>query len=207
MKILLFALAAVTAYCVGAWNPAITLSKLIYKKDIRECGSGNPGFTNFRRNFGDKWAWWVMALDMSKAAVVCIAFAWIMNHYWGIWQLAAAYTGAWAMIGHVFPAWYQFKGGKGFLVCVSTVSVVDWRIGAIAFGLMVILLFTTQYMSLSTMVAMLLSPVGLALLKVDTVAVVLVAAMAVFMTVRHGENIKRLANGTERRFFAAKKKE
>ena len=207
MKILLFVLAAIAGYCVGGWNPAITLSKLIYKKDIRTCGSGNPGFTNFRRNFGDKWAWWVMGLDMSKAAVVCAVFAWIMHHNWGIWQLAAAYTGAWAMIGHAFPAWYKFQGGKGFLVCVSTVSIVDWRVGMAAFGIMVILLFTTKYMSLSTMVAMLLSPVGLVLLKADTVAVVLVAAMVVFMTVRHRENILRLFKGTERKFFSEKKKE
>ena len=53
----LYIAAAITAYLVAGWNPAITLSKAIYKKDIRTCGSGNPGFTNFKRTFGNKWAW------------------------------------------------------------------------------------------------------------------------------------------------------
>ena len=59
MEGLIFTLAALSAYLVSGWNPSITFSKLIYKKDIRTCGSKNPGFTNFRRCFGDKFAWYV----------------------------------------------------------------------------------------------------------------------------------------------------
>ena len=62
MKELLYILAAVCGYIVAGFNPAITLSKMIYNKDIRECGSGNPGFTNFKRTFGNKWAWFVLLL-------------------------------------------------------------------------------------------------------------------------------------------------
>ena len=116
MKILLYILSALTAYLVAGWNPAITFSRAIYKKDIRECGSGNPGFTNFKRSFGNRWAWFVLLLDLFKAAVVVGIFALLFEQYFGMYQLGAAYTGLFALLGHAFPIWYGFKGGKGFLV-------------------------------------------------------------------------------------------
>lgn len=64
MEALLYISAALAAYLVAGWNPAITFSKVIYKKDIRICGRGNPGFINFRRSFGNKWAWYVLVLDL-----------------------------------------------------------------------------------------------------------------------------------------------
>ena len=75
MRAFLYILAAISGYLVSGWNPAITFSKAIYKKDIRECGSGNPGFTNFRRSFGNRYAWHVLVLDLSKAALVIALFA------------------------------------------------------------------------------------------------------------------------------------
>ena len=70
MKVFLYIAAAICGYVVAGMNPAIAISKAVYHKDIRECGSGNPGFTNFKRTFGNKWAWWVLTLDLAKAAVV-----------------------------------------------------------------------------------------------------------------------------------------
>ena len=75
MDILLFIAAAVCGYLVCGINPAILISKLVYKKDIRTCGSGNAGFTNFNRNFGHKWAWWVLLFDLLKGAIVIAVFA------------------------------------------------------------------------------------------------------------------------------------
>lgn len=207
MKLLLWFSAAVAAYLVSSWNPAITLSKLIYHKDIRTCGSGNPGFTNFKRTFGNKWAWWVMALDMCKAGLVVLLFSWLFQFLGLDYQIGAAFTGIFALIGHSFPVWYEWKGGKGFLVTISTIAVVDWRVGIAAFALMTVLLLTTDYMSLSTVTALLLSPVMLIFLKAEPIAIIMVSAMVLFVAVRHKENFKRLLAGTEKHFLRKKKEQ
>ena len=200
MKILLYILAAVCGYVIAGMNPAIALSKAIYKKDIRECGSGNPGFTNFKRTFGNKWAWWVLVLDLSKAAVVVGLFAWLLSRQGVDFQFAAAYTGIFCMLGHAFPFQFKFKGGKGFLVCLSTMYVIDWRVGLIATGIMIVLLLITKYMSLSTTLAMLLCPILLIPFGASISVILMATFCAVFMAVRHKENFRRLIKGTESKF-------
>ena len=207
MKLLLWLAAAIVAYIVSSGNPAITLSKAIYHKDIRTCGSGNPGFTNFKRTFGNKWAWWVMALDMCKAGVVVLLFAYIFQFFGIHFQIGAAYTGVFALLGHAYPVWYEWRGGKGFLVTLSVIFVVDWRVGLAAFVLMTILLLTTDYMSLSTVTALLVSPVLLIFMKAEPVAIIVVAVMVAFVAVRHKENFKRLLAGTEKHFLRKKNEE
>ena len=206
MKIFLFIAAAICGYFVAGMNPAIAISKAVYKKDIRECGSGNPGFTNFKRTFGNKWAWWVLVFDLSKAAVVAGLFAWLMSRQGVDFQLGAAYTGMFCMLGHAFPFQFKFKGGKGFLVCLSTMYVIDWRVGLIATGIMVILLLITKYMSLSTTLAMLLCPILLIPFCASVPAILMALACAIFMAVRHKENFKRLIKGTESKFTLKGKK-
>ena len=206
MKILLYILAAVCGYVIAGMTPANALSNAIYKKDIRECGSGNPGFTNFKRTFGNKWAWWVLVLDLSKAAVVVWIFAWLLSRQGVDFQLGAAYTGMFCMLGHAFPFQFKFKGGKGFLVCLSTMYVIDWRVGLIATGIMVILLLITKYMSLSTTLAMLLCPILLIPFGASVPVILMATFCAVFMAVRHKENFNRLIKGTESKFSLKGKK-
>lgn len=200
MTIFLYILAAICGYIIAGMNPAIAISKAIYHKDIRECGSGNPGFTNFKRTFGNKWAWWVLVLDLSKAAVVVGLFAWLLSGQGVDFQLGAAYTGMFCMLGHAFPFQFQFKGGKGFLVCLSTMFVIDWRVGLIATGIMVVLLLTTKYMSLSTTLAMLICPILLIPFGASIPVILMATFCAVFMAVRHKENFIRLKNGKESKF-------
>lgn len=161
--IALYVTAALAAWLLCAVNPAIVLSRLVYHTDIREMGSGNPGFTNFRRVFGGAWSWAVLILDLTKAAVVIGIFSalfarWGLDRQWG-----AAYTGVFAMLGHAYPVWYRFRGGKGFLVSMSMLWCIDWRVGILAVLLLCILLSVTKYMSLSTVTAMLCSVGFLAL--------------------------------------------
>lgn len=200
MTAFLYTAAAVCGYFVAGLNPAIVLSKAIYHTDIRTCGSGNPGFTNFKRTFGNKWAWWVLVFDLFKAAVVVGIFARLFDFYLGDFQFGAAYTGVFAMLGHAYPVLYRFKGGKGFLVCLSTVWVIDWRVGAIATLIMVALLLTTKYMSLSTVVAMLTCPLLLIGFHASLPVVALTSVCVLFMAWRHRENFKRLMCGTESKF-------
>jgi len=196
MEILLYLAAAVTAYLVSGWNPAITFSKHIYHKDIRLCGSGNAGFTNFRRTFGDRWAWWVLLFDLTKAAAVTLLFANLSENY----AYCAAFTGIFALLGHSFPVWYNFRGGKGFLVTLSVMCVIDWRVGLAATVTMVILLLTTKYMSVSTVTALLVCPILMFILHTDIPVILMSAGMVLFVALRHRENFKRLRAGTESKF-------
>ena len=205
MKVLVWLLAAVVGYLVAGINPAIVFSKLIYHQDIRTLGSGNPGFTNFKRVFGNKYAWFVFALDLLKSALVCFLFGLWFNALFGWYQLGVAYTAVFSVIGHAYPIYYGFKGGKGFLVCLSVLYLLDWRAGLIATGVMVVLLLTVKYMSLATMCALVTGALLLLPFGCDRIAILLYALCVVFMIVRHRENIKRLLNHTESKFSLGSK--
>lgn len=200
MQAFLYLAAAVCAYLVAGINPAIEFSKRIYHKDIRTCGSGNPGFTNFKRVFGNKWAWWVLLFDLGKGAAVTAIFAYLFDAFLGNYQFGAAYTGLFALLGHAYPVWYQFKGGKGFLVYMSVVWFIDWWAGLIALGIMLLLLGLTRYMSLSTVVAMLSCPITLEVRQAPVPVVLLCTVSVLYIALRHKENFKRLLKGTENKF-------
>ncbi len=207
MKIFLFIIAAVCAYLLAGVNPSIVMSKLIYHKDIRTLGSGNPGFTNFKRVFGNKWAWWVLALDLVKGAVVVAVFAKLFEIYIGSYQLGAAYTGMFALLGHAYPIWHGFRGGKGFLTYLSVIWFIDWRAGLVAVLIMLILLGITKYMSLSTVVAMLSCPFTLIFTGAPPSVVAMCSVSVLYIAIRHKENFKRLINGTENKFTLKKAEE
>ena len=200
MKIIVWILAAVCGYLVGCANLAIPLSRVIYHQDIRQLGSGNPGFTNFKRVFGGKYAWFVFAFDLLKGGAVCLVFGLRFRALGFDFQLGAAFTGLFAMLGHSFPATFGFKGGKGFLVLLSELFVIDWRAGLIAFLVMAALVLTLKYMSLATMSGLALGAVCLFLFGAIVPAAVLYALCVAFMIWRHKENIRRLIKGTESKF-------
>ena len=197
---LLYLLAGAASYLTGGVNPAIVLSNLIYRQDIRTVGSKNPGFTNFKRVFGNRYAWFVFALDLLKSVGLCLIFCPLLRRTGVDYGVAAAYVGLCAMVGHAFPVWYGFRGGKGFLVGAAAIWFVDWRVGLIALGLWGALLFATKYMSLSVIAAALACPAALACLGAEPAAVWLCAAASALMIARHHENIRRLLAGTESRF-------
>ena len=200
MTIVLYLTAAIAAYLLCAVNPAIVLSRLVYHTDIREKGSGNPGFTNFKRTFGGPWAWVVLLCDLTKAALVIGVFSLLFDRYGLGRQWGAAYTGLFAMLGHAYPVFYHFRGGKGFLVSMSLLWCIDWRAGLFSFAVLCVLLLATKYMSLSTVASMTCGIFVLILLKTPWNAVCAYAAAILFMAYRHRENFKRLKNGTEAKF-------
>lgn len=205
MEFLLFWGAAFTGYLVSGINPAIILSKVIYGRDIRDLGSHNPGFTNFKRVFGMRWAIVVMITDLLKSALPALLFGYLFNFYLGQWHLGVTFTCFFSMLGHAYPIWYGFKGGKGFLVCLSAMWAVDWLVGAIATALMIVLLLITKYMSLSTTLAMLSCPVTMIILGISIIPVSIALISVLFMAIRHKENFARLYLGTESKFSFSKK--
>ena len=193
--------AAASGYLLASLNPAIILSRAVYRKDIRECGSKNPGFTNFKRCFGMRWAIPVFVLDLLKAGVAVALFSYLLPKFGFDRRFAAIFTGFFCMLGHAYPPLYGFRGGKGYLVCLSAFLLTDWRVGLISFGAMCILLLTTHYMSFSTIVSILAAPILLVLFGASYTVFAVGMACAVFMAVRHRENIRRLLRGEESRFY------
>lgn len=208
MMIFILCVSAVVSYLLGGLNGAIMLSKLVYKQDIREFGSNNPGFTNFKRTYGNGFVTWlVLIIDILKTALPVFLTALIMWINFDKWQLGAQFSGMFCMIGHCFPVWYKFKGGKAFIAGFATIWFVDWRMTLIAMAVFFILLFTLKYMSVASCSAAAVCPIALAFLGPACIWVELMAIFcALLVIVRHYPNFKKLANGTESKFSLSSKK-
>lgn len=193
---------AIATYLLGGVNPAIILSKAIYKQDVRELGSGNPGFTNFKRVYGMNFvSVSVMLLDIMKTAVPVFIASLLFGSLCGMPQFGAAFTGLFGMLGHCFPVWYGFKGGKAFMAGFGTIWFVDWRMALIATAVFLVLLFTVKYMSVCACVSSAVCPIALFFLGAESVWVLVISALsALLVIVRHKENFKKLKNGTETKF-------
>ncbi|MBR2484555.1 MAG: glycerol-3-phosphate 1-O-acyltransferase PlsY [Oscillospiraceae bacterium] len=188
---------AVIAYLCGNINGAILISKYIFHEDVRTKGSGNAGLTNFYRNYGGKHAALVIALDALKmvAAVVvaCLFMGWTIE--------AKLWGGLCCALGHMFPAVYQFKGGKGILSCGTLLLMLDWRVALVAWGTFLLLAFLTRYVSLGSVMCALTTPVTVALCYPGhPVALGLMTLTAALVVWAHRGNISRLLKGTERKF-------
>ncbi len=203
----LFIISAVVSYLLGGINGAIILSKLVYHDDIRNYGSHNPGFTNFKRVYGNSAVTWsVMLIDILKTAVPVFLTAWIAGAFFDNWQLGAQFSGFFCMIGHCFPVWYGFKGGKAFITGFTTIWFVDWRMTLIAMAVFFVLLFTLKYMSVASCSAAAVCPLALAFLGYSSIWVELIAiAAALLVIVRHYPNFIKLKNGTESKFSLSSK--
>ena len=207
MTILIYILTAVVSYFVAAVNPAIVLSRLVYRRDIREEGSGNPGFTNFHRVFGGKLSWLVFFLDIGKCVAVSLVAGLVFAPtYFATRQLGAAYAGVFALLGHVYPVFYRFKGGKGFLVTFALLWVLDWRAGLVATAIMLTVLPLSGFMSLSSILTLLGGGVTLCFTHTPMPALFLTFGAILLVIWRHRANIARLVAGTEKKFSFRKKK-
>lgn len=147
------ALVAVLSYLLGCINGAIATSHIFYHDDVRRHGSGNAGLTNFYRNYGAKCAPMVIAFDMLKAVGAVLLGNYFLGYLLG-WGAAGKYFGAlFCVIGHMFPVFYGFKGGKGILCSGTLLLLLDWRIALVGWGAFVVLWLTTRYVSLGSVAA------------------------------------------------------
>ena len=208
MLYLYCAIFALVAYLLGGVNGAIILSRLVYKEDIRTLGSKNPGFTNFKRLHGFAPATFaVMAIDICKTVLPVLLAKLVMQNAYGEGQLAAAAALLGCMLGHAFPVWYNFKGGKAVLTFLAGVWFVDWIAGLICFAIFVIILFTIRFMSVASMSFAVLFPIALFLLGCrNPITLIIMAVAGILVVARHHQNISRLRAGTESKFYLKKKK-
>jgi len=207
MTALVYVATAVVSYLIAAVNPAILLSRLVYHRDIRKEGSGNPGFTNFHRVFGGKLSWLVFILDIGKCVAVSLVAGLVFApDYFASYALGAAYAGVFALVGHTYPVFYRFKGGKGFLVTFALLWVLDWRAGLVATAVMLTVLPLSGYMSLSSILTLLAGAITLIVVRTTTPALFLTFGAVLLVIWRHRSNIARLVAGTEKKFSFRKKK-
>ena len=198
---------ALLSYVAGGINGAIIMSKLIYHEDIRKSGSNNPGFTNFKRVYGlNAAAWAVLLIDILKTALPVFISAVYMSFEFDMWQFGAQFSGIFCMLGHCFPVWYGFKGGKAFIAGFATIWFVDWRMTLIAMAIFFLLLFTLKYMSVASCTAAFSCPVSLFYLGYSNAWVEVIAiAAAALVIVRHYPNFVKLMHGTESKFSLSSK--
>jgi len=180
------------AYLVGSFSSAIIISRLKGLEDPRNVGSGNPGATNVLRS-GDKSAAILTLLgDILKGFLPVFAVKLM-----GGSPILVALAGLAAFLGHLYPAYYQFKGGKG----VATAGGVMLAISPLSVFFLVcvwfIVAFLTRYSSLAALIAAVAAPLILMLVKPSLAYVALGGVIAGFLVWRHRENINRLLNGTE----------
>ena len=147
MIALWFALCGVIGYLLGSFNGAILISRWIRKEDIRTKGSGNAGLTNFYRNYGGLDTLLVLLVDVGKTVIACFVGRWIMSAYDPAWfDEGAMFCGGLAVIGHIFPIWFGFRGGKGILTCGTLAAFVDWRIITILLVIFIVIVLITRIM-------------------------------------------------------------
>lgn len=191
---------AVLSYLLGCINGAIATSHLFYHDDVRRHGSGNAGLTNFYRNYGAKCAPMVIAFDMLKAVGAVLLGNYFLGYLLG-WGAAGKYFGAlFCVIGHMFPVFYGFKGGKGILCSGTLLLLLDWRIALVGWGAFVVLWLTTRYVSLGSVAAAVSLPFTTYFVFHNTAYTVLGTCISLLVLWAHRSNIKRLLSGTESKF-------
>lgn len=188
-------LLVVAAYLLGSISFAVLVVRKRTGQDIRAEGSGNAGATNVLRAHGKKLALLVALLDVAKgaAAVLLMRLA-TADPRW------AAAAGVAAVLGHVFPVFYSFRGGKGVATAVGVFAVLAPLALLVCLGVFVAIIAATRYVSLGSVVSMAVLPaVAGGLFGASFPIVVAAAAAALLVIARHLENLKRLARGTERK--------
>lgn len=189
----------VVPYFLGSINFGIIISKLFHGEDIREYGSGNAGMTNMLRTYGKRDAAITLIGDALKAVVAVI----LGRILFGI---SGGYVaGLTCILGHAFPCYYKFKGGKGVVVTAATIAVIDWRIFLVLLGIFILVVAFSKYISLGSVCGMLVFPLLVQVwdrgLSINVLLSCLISALVIFL---HRGNIKRIYNGTESKLSLSK---
>lgn len=189
------------SYFFGCFNGSFMVSHFIIRDDVRKHGSGNAGLTNFYRTYGAKYALLVIACDMGKTVAACLLGSFFFRCLGWDGTLGTLLAGLGCELGHIFPVFYGFRGGKGILSGGTLVLLLNWRVAAVAWALFLLLWLTTRYVSLASITATCSAPITVYFVYghnwLYTGLCLAVAALVVWC---HRENIQRLLHGTEKKF-------
>ncbi len=201
-SMLLVLLYVMVPYLLGSVNTAILVSRHFYHDDIRNYGSGNAGFTNVMRTYGKKAAIITFAGDILKT-LIAILIGWSVFGY-----LTAYIAGFACFLGHIFPVFYNFKGGKGVLCMGTIMLMLDWRIFLMLLVVFVGIVLATRYISAGSVICAMMFPLVLNRLNNTGIYMIefVAIAIAVIVVLKHLGNLKRIFNGTESKFAFKKSK-
>ncbi|MCD8356017.1 MAG: glycerol-3-phosphate 1-O-acyltransferase PlsY [Clostridia bacterium] len=189
---------AVVGYLLGSINASIVVSRIFMGYDIRTKGSGNAGLTNSFRCMGAKPTLFVLVGDIAKAVIASVIGGMLMG------PLGTLIAGSGAIIGHMFPLYFRFKGGKGILVGGTMICVFDWRIFCIVIAVFFVLVGITKWVSLGSIAATSLVPfLTLYFYRNDPTLLpmaIILFVMAAAVVYMHRANIVRIAHGKENKF-------
>ena len=231
--VLLLLISAVLSYVIGSLNSSVIISRVIKKDDIRNSGSGNAGATNMVRTYGRIWGILAFVLDFLKVLLAyLIVWAIFSNVDAAIFEKYEYFfkviTGFFCFIGHIYPCFFGFKGGKGITVCAAMICLLDWRMFILGFILFFAIVFITKYISFSSILFAVVYPVCTYILfdkeynfiehyikskntfgedeiKFRLIALAISIVFSVIVLIKHRENIKRLLKGEENKIGSKKK--
>src|SRR3982750_904446 len=195
------ALLIIIAYLIGSIPTAVWISKHFFGIDIRDYGSGNSGATNTYRVLGSKWGTIVMVIDMLKAIIAVklaffLPYAFESDIYLVNMQLG---LGLAAVLGHIFPIWAEFRGGKGVATLFGMVLGIQPNVALCCVGVFILVLYVTRWVSLSSILASIAFPVFILVIFNEPEKLYRVFAITVAMLVllTHQKNIGRLIKGRQ----------
>ena len=214
---IVYIIMAIIAYCIGSVNFSVIFSKKFAGFDVREKGSGNAGSTNMLRSVGKGAAALTLICDILKG-VVAISIAIILGNMFKDTnkELLVQIAGIAVVIGHTFPIFFGFKGGKGVATSLGILLMSNWQIGLICLVFALILMILTRMVSLGSCAAAVLFPVLTLFIndnytvltegKNGTTYFIYSLILAIIVLFNHRSNIKRILNGTENRLGKNKEK-
>ena len=186
----------VAAYGIGSIPFGLIFTKLAGRGDIRTIGSGNIGATNVLRTGSRKLAVLTLIFDAGKGAVAVVAATYFADAH------SAAFVGLVVVIGHCFPIWLKFAGGKGVATSLAVFAALDLRLGAVFVIVWLVTAFLSRYSSLAALCAVLaVTAVGFILLD-DLISQINILLLSALVWTRHHQNIGRLLAGTETKIGA-----
>lgn len=200
---LMLALTAIIGYLMGSINGSIIVSRFVFGSDVRRQGSGNAGLTNFYRTYGITGIAGVIAIDVFKGVIGTLIGGLLLNlaapagfeeEFTSVGRLVATFC---LILGHVFPIFYGFKGGKGVLTGVSCAAVVDYRAAIIALLIFAVIVIATRYVSLGSILGTVSVPVTLLANGFSGLCLILTCASVAIIVAKHAGNIDRMIKHKE----------
>ncbi|MBQ8275204.1 MAG: glycerol-3-phosphate 1-O-acyltransferase PlsY [Clostridia bacterium] len=193
-------LCMIPSYLLGSLNFALILSRRFFGEDVRQKGSGNAGMTNMLRNYGKGAAALTLLGDALKAVVSSLIG-------YVVFGVTGAYiAGLFCILGHMFPIYYRFKGGKGVVTTAVMILMLNPVIFLILLAVFLLIVLGTRFISLGSVMCVMIWPLILQRMEGAGAPVLMAMAIAALVVFMHHENIKRLLRGEENKVSSGKKK-